>query len=64
VNSPTVRGREDLAADRVQSVTRVSGDIYSTVVRHGYDQTDDGAFRRLMSKQIASTQCVGWIRQH
>jgi class 3 adenylate cyclase len=42
----------------------VSGDIYRTVVRHGSDQIDEGTFRRLMAKQIASTQCAGWIRQH
>jgi hypothetical protein len=41
----------------------VSGDIYSSVVRHGHDQTDNGTFHRLVAKQIAGSHYTGWIRQ-
>jgi hypothetical protein len=33
----------------------VSGDIYNSVVRHGYDGIDRGAFRRLVTRQVAVT---------
>jgi class 3 adenylate cyclase len=39
----------------------VSGDIYRTVVRHGYDGIDGRAFRRLVSVQIAGHRYQGWI---
>ena len=39
----------------------VSGDIYSSVVRHGYDQTDNGTFHRLVAKQIAGSHYTEWI---
>jgi hypothetical protein len=41
----------------------VSGDIYSSVVRHGYDQIAHGTFHRLVGKQIAGRNYAGWIRQ-
>ena len=41
----------------------VSGDIYRSVVRHGFDQIDNGAFRRLISKRIAGNHYAGWVRQ-
>ena len=41
----------------------VSGDIYRTVVRHGYDQIAHGNFHRLVGKRIAGRHYAGWIRQ-
>ena len=40
----------------------VSGEIYSSVVRHGYDQIDGSAFHRLVTRQIAGTRYPGWIQ--
>jgi class 3 adenylate cyclase len=39
----------------------VSGDIYSSVVRHGYDGLDQRAFHRLVRVQIAGHCHLGWI---
>jgi class 3 adenylate cyclase len=39
----------------------VSGDIYGSVVRHGYDGIDHHAFYRLVRVQIAGTRYPGWI---
>ena len=39
----------------------VSGDIYSSVVRHGYDGIDHHAFHPLVRVQIAGTRYPGWI---
>jgi hypothetical protein len=39
----------------------VSGDIYSSVVRHGYDGLDQHAFRPLVRIQIAGNRHLGWI---
>jgi HD domain len=41
----------------------VSGDIYSSVVRHGHDQIANGTFHRLVRKQVAGRHYAGWIRQ-
>jgi len=39
----------------------VSGDIYSSVVRHGYDGIDQHAFHPLVRVQIAGNRYPGWI---
>jgi hypothetical protein len=39
----------------------VSGDIYSSVVRHGYDGLDQHAFHQLVRVQIAGNRHLGWI---
>jgi class 3 adenylate cyclase len=39
----------------------VSGDIYSSVVRHGYDGIDQHAFHPLVRVQIAGNRHLGWI---
>ena len=37
----------------------VSGEIYSSVARHGYDQIDGSAFHRLVTRQIAGNRYPG-----
>lgn len=39
----------------------VSGDIYNSVVRHGYDGLDQHAFHQLVRVQIAGHRYLGWI---
>jgi class 3 adenylate cyclase len=39
----------------------VSGDIYSSVVRHGYDGIDQETFRPLVRVQVAGRRYPGWI---
>jgi hypothetical protein len=39
----------------------VSGDIYSSVVRHGYDGIDQQAFHQLVRVHIAGKRYPGWI---
>src|SRR5580658_9020616 len=39
----------------------VSGDIYSSVVRHGYDGIDRQTFHPLVRVQIAGNRFPGWI---
>ena len=39
----------------------VSGDIYSSIVRHGYDGIDQHAFHPLVRVQIAGNRHLGWI---
>jgi hypothetical protein len=39
----------------------VSGDIYRSVVRHGYDGLDQRAFHQLVRVQIADHRHLGWI---
>lgn len=39
----------------------VSGDIYSSVVRHGYDGIDQHAFHQLVRVQIGGNRHLGWI---
>jgi hypothetical protein len=39
----------------------ISGDIYSSVVRHGYDGIDQHAFHRLVCVKIADKRYPGWI---
>jgi hypothetical protein len=39
----------------------ISGDIHSSVVRHGYDGIDQQAFHPLVRVQIAGKRYPGWI---
>jgi class 3 adenylate cyclase len=39
----------------------ISGDIYNSVVRHGYDGIDQHAFHPLVRVQIAGKRYPGWI---
>jgi len=39
----------------------ISGDIYSSVVRHGYDGIDHQAFHPLVRVQVAGKRYPGWI---
>jgi class 3 adenylate cyclase len=39
----------------------ISGDIYRTVVRHGYDGIDQCAFRSLVRVRVAGNRYLGWI---
>jgi class 3 adenylate cyclase len=39
----------------------VSREIYSTVVRHGYDGIDQHAFRRLVRVEVAGNRYPGWV---
>jgi hypothetical protein len=39
----------------------VSGDIYRSVVRHGYDGIDQHAFRPLVRVTVAGHRQVGWV---
>jgi class 3 adenylate cyclase len=39
----------------------ISGDIYNSVVRHGYDGIDQDAFHPLVHVQIAGNRHPGWI---
>jgi class 3 adenylate cyclase len=39
----------------------ISGEIYSSVVRHGYDGIDQQAFHPLVRVQIAGNRYPGWI---
>jgi hypothetical protein len=40
----------------------VSGDIYSSVVRHGYDGIDQQAYHPLVRVHVAGKRYPGWIR--
>jgi hypothetical protein len=39
----------------------ISGDIYNSVVRHGYDGIDQQAFQPLVRVQVAGQRFPGWI---
>ena len=60
LDAPAVK--QALKAARDPLVLVVSGDIYSSVVRHGYDGIDRGAFRRLVSRQVAGNRYPGWVQ--
>jgi hypothetical protein len=62
LDAPVVKKAHKAAAGPLTLV--VSGDVYSSVVRHGYDQIDNRAFRRLVAKQMAGSHYAGWILQH
>jgi hypothetical protein len=40
----------------------ISGDIHSSVVRHGYDGIDDESFRPLVRVRVAGRRFPGWVR--
>jgi hypothetical protein len=40
----------------------VSGDIYRSVVRHGYDGIDQRAYHPLVRVQVAGNRYPGWIQ--
>jgi len=40
----------------------ISGEIYSSVVRHGYDGIDDQTFHPLVRVQVAGRRYPGWIQ--
>lgn len=40
----------------------ISGDIYQTIVRHGYDGIDPHAFRPLIRVHIAGHRYPGWVQ--
>ena len=40
----------------------ISGDIHSSVVRHGYDGIDDQAFHQMVRVQVAGRRYSGWVR--
>jgi len=48
------------AADGPLSLV-ISGDIYRTVVRHGYDGIDQHGFRPLVRIHVAGNRYTGWI---
>ena len=60
LDAPAVKKALKAAPDPLILV--VSGDIYSEVVRHGYDQIDGGAFHRLATGQVAGNRYAGWIQ--
>jgi class 3 adenylate cyclase len=39
----------------------ISGDIYGTIVRHGYDGIDQNAFHQLVRVHVAGNRYPGWI---
>ncbi len=49
-----------VAADPLLLV--VSGEIYRSIVRHGYDGIDQHAFHPLVRVQVAGSRYPGWIR--
>ena len=53
--------KKELKTARAPLLLVVSGDIYGSVVRHGYDGIDPSAFHRLISAQIAGNRYPGWI---
>ena len=56
------RVKKTLKAARNPLVLVVSGDIYSSVVRHGYDQAGSNTYHRLVTRQIAGKRHPGWIQ--
>ncbi len=60
LDSPAVKKALRAAPDPLILV--VSGDIYSSVVRHGYDHIDGSAFHRLATRQVAGNQYAVWIQ--
>jgi class 3 adenylate cyclase len=59
LDDPRVKKALRAATDPVTLV--VSGDIYSSVVRHGYDGIDQHAFCPLVRVQVAGNRYPGWI---
>jgi class 3 adenylate cyclase len=59
LDAPGVKKALRAAADPLTLV--ISGDIYRTIVRHGYDGIDPHAFRPLIRVHIAGHHYPGWI---
>ena len=43
-------------------ITFVPGDIYRSVVRHGYDGIDRDAFRPMVRVQVGGSRHCGWVQ--
>jgi hypothetical protein len=56
--APVKRTLRDLAGPLILVI---SGDIHSSVVRHGYDGIDDQAFHQLVRVNVAGRRYPGWI---
>jgi class 3 adenylate cyclase len=59
LDAPGVKKTLRAAADPLTLV--ISGDIYRTIVRHGYDGIDPHAFRPLIRVHVAGHRYPGWI---
>ena len=59
LDAPGVKKALRTAADPLTLV--ISGDIYRTIVRHGYDGIDPYAFRPLIRVHLAGHRYPGWI---
>jgi hypothetical protein len=59
LDSARVKKALKAAADLLILV--ISGDIYRTIVRHGYDGIDHGAFHPLIRVRIGGPRYPGWI---
>jgi class 3 adenylate cyclase len=59
LDAPGVKKALRAAADPLTLV--ISGDIYRTIVRHGYDGIDPHAFRPLIRVHVAGQRYAGWI---
>ena len=60
LDAPAVKRALKAAHDPLVLV--VSGDIYGSVVRHGYDGIERGGFDRLVSRQVAGSRYPGWVQ--
>ena len=59
LDAPRVKRALREAADPLILV--ISREIYSSVVRHGYEGIDQHAFHQLVRVQIAGNRYPGWI---
>jgi class 3 adenylate cyclase len=59
LDAPGVKKMLRAAADPLTLV--ISGDIYRTIVRHGYDGIDPHAFHPLIRVHVAGHRYPGWI---
>lgn len=59
LDAPEVK--EALADTEAPLVLVVSDDIYDTVVRHGYDGIDQGAFTQLVHVRLGERRYDGWV---
>jgi class 3 adenylate cyclase len=60
LDAPSVKKTLRATTEPLTLVT--SGEIYRTVVRHGYDGIDQHAFRPLVRIHLAGNRYTGWIR--
>jgi class 3 adenylate cyclase len=59
LDAPGVKKALRVAADPLTLV--ISGDIYRTIVRHGYDGIDPHAFCPLIRVHVADHRYTGWV---